>query len=252
MKKMMNVLLLGLMTALVACNGVRSTDRVDSFISLLNAQSSLDSTFTLAKHPNQTLTQGFVVVYSADTGYVAYDIASYRTGDSWSTYSTYAEYQEVYIYDSYSDVYGEVFYVGSAFSNDTFGTYAGEFVFEQTEESFKDVEKLASMKDAFKTAKLGEALSSNYGLSQERGEKVAKLVVQWERLSKNRQMTTSDADAFTKELLGVDMTSATEAIKSAQTGNAEQMEDLVAKAASLNGVSPEHMNSIISDFVTKQ
>ncbi len=251
-KQLSNVMLMSALALLVACDGGGSVDRVDNFISLLNSQSSVDSTFYLAKHPNQTLTQGFVVVYSAETGYLAYDISNYQRGDSWYTYAATAEYQEVYIYDSYSDAYGEVFYVGSAFANDTFSSYAGEFVFEQTEESFKDVEKVAALKDSFKTAKLGEVLSSSYGLSEGRGQKVAKLVVQWERLSKGRKMTTADADAFTQELLGVDMTTATLALTKPSSSTVNKLEDLLAKAATLNGVSPEHMEQIITDFVGHQ
>jgi hypothetical protein len=47
------------------------------------------------------------------------------------------------------------------------------------------------------------------------------------------------------------MKTASEALKGS-TGAQSAKDDLLARAANLNGVSPEHMNSIISDFVTKQ
>jgi len=141
MKKLSSLLVLVLGIVLIGCHGYQPVDRVQSFVNLLNSQYAYDSTFYMVKHPNQTATQGFVVVYSADTGYVAYDIANYTSGQSWYTYSNNAQFQEVYIYDWYSS-YGEVFYVGSAHYNDWWSSYAGEFIFEQKEEAFKDLEKM--------------------------------------------------------------------------------------------------------------
>jgi len=252
MKKisMLTVLLFALLFS--ACHGPAPyypVDRVQSFIDLLNSQSAYDSYFTLVKHPNQTATEGFVVVYSADTGYVAYDIANYQVGDSWYTYSSYSQYQEVYIYDWYTDVYGEVFYVGGAYANDYWGTYAGEFVFEQKEESFKDLEKLGALKAAYKTAKLGESLASNFGLSEERAQKVAKLVVEWDRTAKSRSLTDADANSFSKELLGVNINDATAAYKKLTEGDSSDYNSLIDVAAETNGTSPEHMNAIINDFL---
>ncbi len=253
MKKL--VLLVGLLLglAIVGCQTTyyAPTDRVQSFIDLLNAQYPYDSQFYMVKHPSQTATEGFVVVYSNDTGWIAYDIANYQVGDSWSTYSATAQFQEVYIYDSYSDYSGEVFYVGGAYYNDYYGSYAGEFIFEQTETSFKDLEKVAGLKAAYKTAKLGEAFASDYGLSVDRATKVAKLVSEWEKTGKKRALTEADANAFTKELLGVNLSDAEKAYKKLVEGDKQSFENLIDTAAQTNGTTPEQMNSIVNEFMNK-
>lgn len=249
MKKLL--MMLALVLGLAACHGGSHTDRVSSFINLLNAQSAYDDTFYLVKHPNQTATEGFVVVYSATAGYVAYDIANYRSGDSWSTYSATALFQEVYVHDSYSDYWGEVFYVGYAYYNDWSSSYAGEFIFEQTEESFKDLEKVQALKSAYKVDKLGKHLSAEYGLSADRAEKVAKLVSNWETAGKKRTLTDADANAFSKELLGVSLSSAEKAYKEMLEGDKQSFESLIDVAAKTNGTSPEQMNSIINDFINQ-
>ncbi|HAZ12443.1 MAG: hypothetical protein A2X86_16915 [Bdellovibrionales bacterium GWA2_49_15] len=254
MKNVMLVLALLLGLAITGCQTgtyYPPADRVQSFINLLNSQYSYDSQFYLVKHPSQTATEGFVVVYSNDTGWVAYDIANYQTGDSWYTYSANAQFQEVYVYDSYTDYYGEVFYVGGAYYNDYWGSYAGEFIFEQTEDAFKDLEKIAALKASFKTAKLGEAFASDYGLSVERATKVAKLVTEWEKTGKKRALTESDANAFTKELLGVNLNDAEKAYKKLVEGDKQSFQDLMATAAKTNGTTPEQMNSIVNEFMNQ-
>ncbi len=254
MKLFNKFFLVSFVAILAACHGGPHggggyVDRVNSFVNLLNAQSAYDSTFYMVKHPSQTATEGFVVVYSDDTGYVAYDIANYVTGDSWGTYSSYAEFQEVYIYDWYSDAWGEVFYVGSSYYNDSFGSYAGEFVFEQTEATMKDLEKAGALKEAWKTAKVSELLSAKYGLSEERSEKVAKMMSQWEKLSKQRQMTDADANVFSKEVLGVDITAAKDAFEGSAAGDNASLNNLIEKAAEVNGITPEHMNGLVSEMI---
>ena len=249
MKLLSKFFLLSLVAIMAACHGPYHADRVDSFIALLNSQSAYDSHFYLVKHPAQTATEGFVVVYSDDTGYVAYDIANYRVGQSWSTYANNADYQEVYVYDWYTDYWGEVFYVGTAYNNDFFGTYAGEFVFEQTETTIKDLEKAGAIKEAYKTAKVSELLSAKYGLSEERSEKVAKMMSQWEKLSKQRQMTDADANVFSKEVLGVDIASAQAALGGQNSDGGLTLDSLIEKAAEVNGITPEHMNGLVSEFI---
>ena len=228
-----------------------SYDRVQSFIDLLNSQYPYDSYFYLVKHPSQSATEGFVVVYSDDTGYVAYDIANYRVGDSWYSYSQSADFQEVYIDYTYSDSWGEVFYVGDAFYNDFWGGYAGEFVFERSQDAFKDLEKVAAIKESYKVSKLGESFVSDFGLSEQRANKVAKMVVQWEKLGKARQLTDADANAFSKEMIGVDIAKAEQAYKELLAGDDSEMKSLVGEAAKVNGTSPEHMNALINQFIGK-
>lgn len=226
------------------------TDRVDAFVQLLNDQSLYDSHFYLMKHPDQTLTEDFVVVYSDDTGYVAYDIRNYISGDSWSTYSTYADYQEVYIHDVTYDPYlDEYFYTGFAYNNDLFGTYAGEFVFEEAEGKTKDLQKVGAIKEAYEVSKIAEALSAEYGLSEERGMKIAKMTSDWKKLKGSRALTDADADQFSKELLGVSIAQAEKAYKSFVEGDEAGMKDLIDVASKVNDITPEHTNELINELL---
>ncbi len=258
MKKLMGLLsLLALMT-LASCGGggdgggtvvvpPQPVDKVQSFIDLLNSRYLYDSSYYVAKRPEMSATEGFVVVYSQDTGYIAYDLKYYLQGDSWSTYSTYAEYQPVYIHSTSNDVYtNEVFYFGDAFQNTYTGSYVGEFMFDETSETGKDLEKAYALIEAHKNSKIADALSSEFGLSEERGLKIAKLVTDWKKLSKSRSMTSADANVFTKELLGVDMQKAETAIKKHLEGDDSQMSDVLKKAAKANGTTPEHMNELLN------
>lgn len=266
MKNVLCLVWLAMSVALVSCGGSSSgptpgpgpvvtppVDKVNTFVNMLNNRYLYDSSYYVVKRPEQTATEGFVVVYSADTGYIAYDMKNYIVGDSWSSYSNYAEYQPVYIHGtSYDSLYNETFYFGDAYKNNYYGSYAGEFVFDETTEAGKDLEKAHAMIDAHKTAKIGEALASEFGLSEERGLRIAKLVGDWQKLSKSRSMTNADANIFSKELLGVDMSKAESAITKHLQGDDSEVSELVKKAAQVNGTGPEQMNELLTAVFAQQ
>ncbi len=228
-------------------------DKVQSFVNLLNSRYLYDSNYYVVKRPEQTATEGFVVVYSSDTGYIAYDMKNYFDGQSWNSYSSFAEYQPVYIHGTTYDSFGhETFYFGDAYKNSYYGSYAGEFVFDETSETGKDLEKASAMIEAHKSSKIAEALAGEFGLSEERGLRVAKLVSDWQKLSKSRSMTNADANVFTKELLGVDMQKAESAITKHLQGDESEVSELVKKAAQVNGTSPEHMNELLNSIFSEQ
>ncbi len=267
MKKLLFVLGMSMSFLLVSCGGGGGggtggtggtvipqppVDKVQSFVDLLNSRYLYDSTYYVVKRPEQTATEGFVVVYSADTGYIAYDMQNYLTGDTWNTYSSYAEYQPVYIHGTSYDSFGqETFYFGDAYENNYYGTYAGEFVFDETSEAGKDLEKAYGLIDAHKTTKIGEALAAEFGLSEERGMRIAKLVSDWQKLSKSRSMTNADANIFSRELLGVDMNKAESAIVKHLQGDDSEVADLVKKAAQVNGTGPEQMNELLNTIFSQ-
>lgn len=221
-------------------------DKVDKFVDLLNDKYSYDSYFYVVKRPEQTLSEDFVVVYSNDSGYVAYDIKDYRVGDSWYDYSMHADYQEVYIDRVETDWHsGEKFYYGDAYNNDFFGSYAGEFVFEEADEKIKDLAKVVAVKEAFTLSKQSEAIAAEFGLSEEKATKVAKLASNWKKLSKDRSMTSKDADLFTKELLGVDVKTVETAYASMAEGDSSKMKSVLGQAAKKMESTPEHMKEIM-------
>jgi hypothetical protein len=249
-----NVVLVAGALVLTACGGDGGgsssrppQDKVNEFVSLLNDKSYSDSYFSIVKR--NTLTEGFVVVYSADTGYVAYDLKDYHVGDSFSSYLYYADYQPAYVYDTDITI-SETIYYAHTYNNDFFGTYAGDFAFDETAEGAKDLEKIKAVKEAFANEKMAETLTSEYGLSVERSVKVAKLVNNWSKLSKKRSLTEADANSFSKEMLGVDIKDAERAYKAKAEGNDTQVQDLIEDAAKANQTSPEHINALMEQLLT--
>jgi hypothetical protein len=254
--KFLNLFILCCMAILaVACGGgggggggYQPVSRVDSFVNLLNSRYAGPGTIYAVKGPDRTLTEDFVVVYVPNTGYVAYDIKSYSSGDSWSTYSTWAEYQEVYINRTEYDPFrGETMYYGDAYKNNLFGDYAGEFVFEEMKNVPKDLEKLGAVKEAYQNSKIAESLASEFGLSEERSQKIAKMANDWTKLSKSRSMTDADANNFTKELLGVSMADAEKAMKARNElgDEAPAYENLISAAADVNGIGMERTREVV-------
>ena len=92
-------------------------------------------------------------------------------------------------------------------------------------------------------------LNFDYGLSEKRSESVAKLVVNWKKVSNNRAMTSADADAFTEKLIGVNINEATKAYKSSLEGDETSLTSLIEKAADVNETSPENMKELFNNLV---
>lgn len=159
MKKILFVALTGIVLA--SCGPTSLTkSRSQAFVDLLNNNFAFDaqSTFYVAKSENESYTSGFVVVYSDDTGYVAYDLGNYVKGQSWTTYVNNYEYQPVSIYDTFNDGY-ETFYYGFARYWD--GTPVGEFVFEEVGEKHKDLAKVMAAKEKYVEAKIAKGMAKS-------------------------------------------------------------------------------------------
>ena len=117
--------------------------------------------------------------------------------------------------------------------------------------SKKDLEKLAFDLEKLKVEALGESFSERFGLSEERGLKVAGMVSNWKKVSKTRDLTEADADAFSKRLLGFNLNAGIKAMNEFNAGKIQDLETLITTAAKTNGVSPEQMNTIINEIIRK-
>ncbi|MBF0299392.1 MAG: hypothetical protein HQK51_11770 [Oligoflexia bacterium] len=123
-------------------------------------------------------------------------------------------------------------------------------VFEEVNPHQKDLEKAGALFEDMQIESGSEYLVQNYGLSEERAKEVAKLSYSWKKVSQKRSMTDKDAEIFSKKVLGVDVKFAEEAIKkSLFTADKSDYNNLIEKAAKINGVSPEHMNKIIDSIL---
>lgn len=257
MRKLLVLLSLFSLAMLSGCSGGGGggggyipPDRVDYFVQLLNDQYAYDGTYYVVKRPEYTLTEDFVVVWNDQTGeYIAYDIRNYVIGDSWATYSAYAEYQEVYIhavdYDPYLDEY---FYYGDAFRNDIWSTYDGVFVFEEVDSQTKDLQKVKAVIEALEDNKKIEGLVE-LGLSQKDSKKLVKAAKAWEKEAKTRSMTTKDADIFWKDNFGVSAQNVEDAIKAKLEGDNAPAKALIEKAAKEKNISPENTEEILNMII---
>ncbi len=128
------------------------------------------------------------------------------------------------------------------FDPDT-GTYE---LFSETSESSKDLELMGAKVEENKAEELGEKFAAEYGLSEERGQKVAKTMAVYNKLITKRALTPSEKDQFSNILLGVNYKAAEKGLKS---GDADDFDALMEKAAETNGSTPEQMSAIIKDMV---
>ncbi|MBF0359558.1 MAG: hypothetical protein HQK49_01010 [Oligoflexia bacterium] len=127
-------------------------------------------------------------------------------------------------------------------------TFTGN-LFEESSVSKKDLEKIGAFNQQLIVSKIAENLSSEFGLSEERGEKIAKLVYQWNSLSKQRNMTDADLSTIGKEILGFDMKKCKDAILNSSRGDNNLLNELINSAASKNKISPEHVNQILNSII---
>ncbi|MFI5390514.1 MAG: hypothetical protein ACHQYQ_04060, partial [Bacteriovoracales bacterium] len=120
------------------------------------------------------------------------------------------------------------------------GTY-----FSQSSDTIKDVEALGANIESSRFENLAENLESNYGLSEERAQAVAKNLSAYQRLSSKRSLTEKERNFFSNEVLGVSFKDAKNALTS---GNTEDLNKLLESAALKNGTSPEQVSSILNEI----
>jgi hypothetical protein len=119
-------------------------------------------------------------------------------------------------------------------------------LFSENIGSLKDLELMGSRVEENNAIDLGEKLAAQYGLSEERGLEVAKTVSVYNKLTSKRALTPREMDQFTNKLLGVNYKDAERGIKS---GDQDEFNALMEKAADVNGTSPEAVSAIIKDMV---
>ena len=256
----MNFLLMILTTAVfVACNGNGSgspagpvaddmshNELAKHFVRELN----LDAEFEVDLVKKSTKQYDFMVIYDPLTdSYDAINIGSFdpnydnavdfyfdNSNANYFNLDKMREYYDAYssICDCYEERYRTVYV----------DPYTG-ITFEKTSSSSKDLAKLVAIKEAAQVAKTAKFLSSEFGLSLNRGKEIASLTTHWKKASK-KGMANSEIDAFSTELLGFSLTSGIDAYKANMDGDSSALENLVEQSASINGISPEHATKLMT------
>jgi len=116
-------------------------------------------------------------------------------------------------------------------------------IFSEADSSIKDLELMGANMEQFQNENLGEILSVNYGLSTERSSKVARLITQYKKLSTKRSLTPTEQNYFSHELLGTNYENAFNSLTSG-----ENLDNLLEKAADVNGTTPEAVSTILSEI----
>ena len=250
----------------------KKTDKVDSFIEVFSANEGILDVKVL-KDLDSTETEGWIVLKAlVDEGYgtglwnyqevFAVNLDDYEEGDSWNDFVIKGIKNNPTWVDSSNSDDREFCLSCNEVKDNGDGTYSGEIYsleeggvvdmkFSEVQGSAKDLEKLAAFKETYKMKKMQDLLTYDFGLSEKRSENVAKLVLNWKRISKKRAMSDADADAFSKSLIGVNINKATEAFKKSLEGDKASFEGLIEKAAEVNGTSPENMKSLFDNLLLK-
>jgi hypothetical protein len=124
--------------------------------------------------------------------------------------------------------------------------YGTERLFSEAVASIKDVELMGTKVEDQNAISLGEKLAAQYGLSNDRGQVVAKTIAAYNKLASKRSLTPVEKDQFSTSLLGVDYKTAEKGFRG---GDAKEFEALMERAAKTNGTTPEAVSAIVKDMV---
>lgn len=136
-------------------------------------------------------------------------------------------------------------------SNYRYSNNGVEMLFAQDAEGGKDLETVGARIETANVAELSERLVSNYGLSTERAQEVAKLSSSYNKLSSKRSLTETEMNKFSQELVGMNYSTAQSAMEKHFQGDSKEYNTLLQKAANKNGVDPEQVSSIMGELLLK-
>lgn len=132
---------------------------------------------------------------------------------------------EQYVYDKYFQ-----------FIRDTYG---------------KDLEKLAAIDERKVIDDKADTIEENFGLSAQRSQDVSRAIFHMNKIKNKRALSEKDYDVLTNKLLGFNYKKGKDALEKYLQGEATDLEDLLAKAADVNGTTPEHMTEIMGELFLK-
>lgn len=222
----------------------------DRFVTSLNAGGEIQ----VSMSRRSTDQRDFIVVYERQTDqYIAINIDEYTPDQDATAY--FQANRSRFFYDldvipGYSYYETEYFYYCDCYQQSLvsvptkYRDRRSGFVFEKIQESPKDLEKMAAMKEAAEVSQAAETLQVDFGLSAERSQEIAQLTKEWQKAG-GKNLSVAEQDAFAAEVLGFTIS---DAMASFKGESSVTLDELIEKAALTNGTSPEHMKEIVSKF----
>ncbi len=145
--------------------------------------------------------------------------------------NTYDPYYDSYIHWVIYDPYYDPYYGCYCYSDDGGMTQ-------------KDLTKMTAQKQAAVVAYSAEKLQMDLGLSAERSTLLAKLAVQMAKTPK-ASLTVKDYDNFAKTIFGSTAGEFQSAFAKDAQGDSAMLNQLIDRAANVNGIGPEHARQIM-------
>ncbi len=216
---------------------VLSSYDANRFVEQLNHDAYAFEYFHLVK-PQTNEYGGWIVVDYYNKGKFSH---SYALNVDWFEKSEYPS--TLGYYEWWNDTGIEVEY------NQNDGLYhGGGYKFEETKYSQKDLEKVGQKIEQVNLTKISSHLLSDYGLSENRSLKIAKVVQNWKKNSKLRNMTDRDAQVLFKKIVGFDFKKSVKALKAKYEGDSDELEKLFEESGNFNGTDPENIRFIFNKF----
>lgn len=176
-------------------------------------------------------------------------------------YDDYDTYYETYDWYDYgcecwkSETHSYSVYVGSYWVDTShWYTYytGGGFRFDNTSSQSKDLETIAALKEEVAEKFVAHKLKSEFSLSADRAEELAKLAGRYQKLESARELTASEKDKFALDALGVSMNQVEDALKAKAQGNESRYTDLLNTAAKVNNTTPEQIGKFFNEMVVEE
>ena len=115
----------------------------------------------------------------------------------------------------------------------------------------KDLEKLAAIDERELIGEKASAIEENFGLSADRSQNVSRAIFHLNKIKNKRSLTEKDYNVFSNKLLGFNYNKGKNALEKHLQGEGEELEELLAQAADVNGTTPEHMTEIMGEIFLK-
>jgi len=115
--------------------------------------------------------------------------------------------------------------------------------------SSKDLEKLAAEDEQTTISRNAHYYSANFGLSDEVAYSNATSVYAYNLAKKEGNATTRELDILAMDVLGVDSKQIEDAFIDKADGDTSSYNSIVEEAARMQGISAEHMGSIIEEIL---